>query len=311
MGAEYVSQDGAPPGIVCALATPFNKDETVDLPALRILLDFQVEKGMHGIFPLGTTGEGVLLDPQERMAVAEAVVDHVGGRTPVLIHCGAPDTKTAADLARHAAGLGVVGVATVAPYFFAYDPDDLFRHFVTVAEASPDIANYVYENPERVGYSLGVSLVTRLINEVPNIRGIKDTGDSIGRLQAYLAQPGVAPEIYVGNNMTILPALVIGARGAVSALANAVPELVIRLFEAFVEGNLAGARTLQVSLARVHLACGSLSYVGAVKHLMERRGLPAGGTRAPQPSMTPDQAKLIDERLEAWDDLEPWFAPAG
>jgi dihydrodipicolinate synthase/N-acetylneuraminate lyase len=311
MGAEAVDRNGAPPGIVCALATPFAKDETVDLPALRSLLDFQIAKGMHGIFPLGTTGEGVLLNPDERMAVAEAVVDHVGGRAPVLIHCGAPDTKTAADLARHAAGLGVAGVATVAPYYFAYDADDQFRHFVTVAEASSGIANYVYDNPERVGYSLGVSLVTRLINEVPNIRGIKDTGDSIGRIQAYLAQPGEAPEVYVGNNMTIFPALAIGARGAVSALANAVPELVVRLYEAFREGNVAEARTLQVSLARVHLACGGLSYVGAVKHLIERRGLPAGGTRAPQPSMTPDQAKLIDERLEAWADLEPWFAPVG
>jgi dihydrodipicolinate synthase/N-acetylneuraminate lyase len=309
MGDEAVSQKGAPPGIICALATPFDKDETVDLPALRLLLDFQIEKGMHGIFPLGTTGEGVLLDPHERMAVAEAVVEHVGDRVPVLIHCGAPDTKTAADLARHAAGLGVAGVATVAPYYFAYDADDLFRHFVTVAEASPDIANYLYENPERVGYSLGVSLVTRLIDEVPNIRGIKDTGDSIGRLQAYLAQPGEAPEVYVGNNMTIFPALVIGARGAVSALANAVPELVVRLFDAFGEGNMGEARALQVSLAHVHLACGGLSYVGAVKHLMEQRGLPAGGTRAPQPSMTPDQARLIDERLDSWDDLDPWFAP--
>jgi 4-hydroxy-tetrahydrodipicolinate synthase len=302
-----VSQAEAPPGIICALATPFNKDETVDFNALRRLLDFQIEKGVHGLFPLGTTGEGVLLNLDERMAVAEVVVEHVGDRAPVLIHCGAPDTKTAADLARHAAGMGVAGVATVAPYYFAYDADDLYRHFVTVAEASPDVANYLYENPERVGYSLGVSVVRRLVNEVPNIKGVKDTGDSIGRIQAYLAQPGTRPQIYVGNNMTILPALVIGARGAVSALANAVPELVVRLFEAFVEGNVAEARALQVSLARIHLACGGLSYVGAVKHLMERRGLPAGATRAPQPAMNPEQVKLIDERLEAWDDLQPWF----
>jgi 4-hydroxy-tetrahydrodipicolinate synthase len=302
---------GAPPGIICALATPFNKDESVDLGAMRRLLDFQIEKGMHGLFPLGTTGEGVLMNPDERMGLAEAVADHVGGRAPVLVHCGAPDTKTAADLARHAAGLGVAGVATVAPYYFTYDPDDLYRHFVTVAEASPGTANYLYENPERVGYSLGVSVVTRLVNEVPNILGIKDTGDSIGRLQAYLAQPGSPPEIYTGNNMTILPALVIGARGAVSALANAVPELVVRLYESFGEGDLQEARTLQLSLARVHGALSGLSYVGAVKHLLERRGLPAGGTRSPQPAMTPEQGKLIDQRLEAWSELEPWFAPAG
>jgi 4-hydroxy-tetrahydrodipicolinate synthase len=307
--ASALGHDGAPAGIVCALATPFNKDETVDFGALRRLLDFQIERGTHGLFPLGTTGEGVLLNPDDRMAVTEAVVEHVGERAPILIHCGAPDTKTAAELARHAAGLGVAGVATVAPYYFTYGPDDLFRHFVTVAEASPDTANYLYENPERVGYSLGVGVVTRLVSEVPNIRGIKDTGDSIGRLQAYLSQPGTAPEIYTGNNMTILPALVIGARGAVSALANAVPELVVRLYGAFAEGELDEARGLQRSLARVHQALSGLSYVGAVKHLMQRRGLPAGGTRSPQPSMSPDQATLIDRRLDAWDELRPWLQP--
>ncbi len=264
---------------------------------------------MHGLFPLGTTGEGVLLNPDERMAVAEAVVDRVIDRAPVLIHCGAPDTKTAVDLARHAAALGVAGVATVVPYYFTYAPDDLYRHFVTVAEASPDTANYLYENPQRVGYSLGVEVVTRLVNEVPNIRGIKDTGDSIGRLQAYLAQPGTLPEIYTGNNLIILPALVIGARGGVSALANAVPELVVRLYRSVAEDSLDEARSLQLSLARVHSALSGLSYVGAVKHLLERRGLPAGGTRSPQPSMTPDQAKLIDQRLDAWDDVKPWLDP--
>src|SRR5436190_15207050 len=269
MGPADVSSDGAPPGVICALATPFNKDETVDLGAMRGLLDFQIDSGMHGLFPLGTTGEGLLMNPEERMALAEAVVEHVGRRAPVLIHCGAPDTRTAADLARHAGGLGVAGVATVAPYYFSYGAEDLFRHFVTVAEAAPDIANYLYENPERVGYSLGVSVVTRLVNEVPNIRGIKDTGDSIGRLQAYLAQPGRRPEVYVGNNMTILPALVIGARGAVSALANAVPELVVSLYRSFIEGHLDEARGLQLSLARVGLALNGVPVVGGVKRLRD------------------------------------------
>jgi 2-dehydro-3-deoxy-phosphogluconate/2-dehydro-3-deoxy-6-phosphogalactonate aldolase len=306
-----MSPAGAPQGIVCALATPFNKDETADVSALRRIIEVQVEKGTHGLFPLGTTGEGILLTPRERMAVAEAVIDHAGGRIPVVVHCGAPDTKTAAELARHAADIGADAVATVAPYYFSYGPDDLFRHFVTVAEASPSTANYVYENPEVVGYSIGVPTVTRLVNEVPNIRGIKDTGDSIGRLQAYLAQPGTAPEVYVGNNMTILPALVIGARGSVSALANAVPELLVGLFRAFQEGDLDRARALQRSLARVHLALSGLPYVGGVKHLMERRGLPAGATRAPQPSMTPDQAGLIEERLRTWDELEPWLEAIG
>ena len=107
--------------------------------------------------------------------------------------------------------------------------------------------------------------------------------------------------------MTILPALVIGARGAVSALANAVPELVVRLYRSFIEGDLDEARGLQLGLARVSLALNDVPFVGGVKRLMERRGLSAGGTRAPQPSVTLEEADRIDERLNAWTDLEPWF----
>src|SRR6266511_113206 len=225
------TESHAPPGMLCALVTPFGEDQAADLAPLSDVIDFLIERGVHGLFVLGTTGEGVLLDPSERCGVAQFILQHVGGRIPVIVHCGAADTKTTADLARHAQENGADGAAAVVPYYFHYTVPELYRHFVAVAKAAPRIGHYVYENPERVGYSAGVELVARLVNDVPNIHGVKDTGDSIGKVTDYLTQPRTTLEVYTGNNSTVRPALKVGGREAVSALANHVHELVIVNFE--------------------------------------------------------------------------------
>ncbi|HXF56896.1 MAG TPA: dihydrodipicolinate synthase family protein [Actinomycetota bacterium] len=301
----------APAGVLCALVTPLAADGCPDLAALAELVEFHAERGTHGLFVLGTTGEGALLDPGERKAVAEAAVERAGGRIPVVVHCGAADTRTVVDLARHAGTVGAVAVATVGPYYFRYREEDLYRHFAEVARGAPEVGHYLYQNPETVGYSLPVGLVLRLVEEVPGVLGVKDTGDSIGRITAYLAHRGRRPHVYVGNNALIFPALVVGARGAVSSLANVVPELVVGVVEAFWEGRLEEARERQFTLARLKEAMAGLPSVGAVKYLVERRGLPAGATRAPLPALGPKQAAALEERLAALDDLAPWLEPVG
>jgi dihydrodipicolinate synthase/N-acetylneuraminate lyase len=275
------------------------------------VIEFLVGAGVHGLFVLGTTGEGPMLDVAERREVAEHVVDGVGGRTSVVVHCGAPDTKTTSNLARHAEQLGANGVAAVIPYYFHHQGPDLDRHFRAVAEAAPTIPHYVYENPDRVGYSAGVGVVARLVNEVPNIVGVKDTGDTIGKITDYLSRPGRPIEVYVGNNSTIFPALVLGARGAVSAMANAVPELVVAVYERWRQGRADEARALQFTLARLTGVLAGVPFVGGVKHLMTRRGLPAGLCRAPQSLLTAEESALVDRRLAALEDVASWIEPAG
>jgi 4-hydroxy-tetrahydrodipicolinate synthase len=302
---------GAPPGILCALITPFRPDQTVDVPALGEAVEFLIHAGVHGLFVLGTTGEGPLLDQAERRQVAESVIERVAGRVAVVVHCGAPDTKTTAELARHAERTGADGTAAVVPYFFAHDRAALFDHFRTVAEAGPSIPHYVYENPERVGYSAGVPLVTRLVNEVPTILGVKDTGDTIGKITSYVTQPGRPIQVYVGNNATIFPALVVGARGAVSAMANAVPELVVAVYEAWRDGRPEEARDRQFVLARLTAALAGVPFVPGVKHLMARRGIAPGGCRAPLVSLTPEQEAAVDGLVAEIDEATHWLRPAG
>jgi dihydrodipicolinate synthase/N-acetylneuraminate lyase len=281
-------------GIVCSVVTPFDADGEPDVAALCALLDAQIACGVHGLFVLGTAGEGLLLPAETRQWVLEEAVAHVAGRVPVVAHCGAPDTGTAVALAAHAEAAGCAAAATVAPYFFRYEAPALYRHFAAIAEAAPGLDHYVYENPERVGYAVGSELIGRLVNEVGPIVGVKDTGDSIGRLTLHLIQPGRPPAVFVGSNTLVFPGLVVGAKGAVSALANAAPELLVRLYDAWQAGDLGEARSLQLLVARLEHAIRGMPYLGAIKYLVRRRGLPAGRLRAPQADVEPGQAAQID-----------------
>jgi 4-hydroxy-tetrahydrodipicolinate synthase len=285
-------------GIVCSLVTPFADDQSVDVDAFGELIDHQIEAGVHGLFVLGTAGEGMLLGSEERREAAAFAVKHAEGRVPVAIHVGAADTKTTADLAAHAAEVGADAVAVVCPYYFKYGNAALAEHFTTVADAADDVPVYLYDNPERVGYSLDFEMVHALVRDVDNIRGVKDTGDSVGRVTRYATYEDPSIEVYTGNNMTVLPALVMGARGSVSAMASAFPELFVAIYELWTKGDIAAATEAQLAAAKLQTVLDGLPYVGGIKYLSRRRGHPAHGMRAPLPAAD-HVASTIDERLEA------------
>jgi dihydrodipicolinate synthase/N-acetylneuraminate lyase len=300
----------APTGVLTALVTCFGDAGQVDEGALASLIDVQASTGVDGLFVLGTSGEGLLLSVDERMAFTEAAMRLVDSRLPVVVHTGAVDTATAVTLARHAAGCGAQAAASLPPLFFPYTDESHYAHFCRIADSSPDIDHYLYENPERTGYALGTALVTRLVREIPNLRGLKDTGDSLARITTYLAQSD-PPLVFTGNNLLLLSALVMGAQGAVSTLANAVPELFVALVSAYREGQVGRARELQLTIARLQAALAGFPYVASAKHLLERRGLPGGPTRAPLPALTDEQRKWLDDRLDAIESLRPWLRPVG
>jgi dihydrodipicolinate synthase/N-acetylneuraminate lyase len=302
--AKKTALDG---GVICALVTPLGSDEKPDAAALARLIDHQISSGIHGLFVAGTSGEGPLLTREERRLLAEQVVEAVAGRIPVIVHCGAADTRTSEHLARHAQAIGADAVAAVGPYFYSFGPTALFDHFRNIAEAAPEIPNYLYENPERVGYSLGVDMVGRLTREVPNIVGIKDTGDSLGRLMVYLSLFDPLPQIFTGNNSLLYPAVRIGADGAVSALANVVPKLFVAIYDAAIAGRDDEALELQKVAARFQSCFAGLPYVPGIKYLIGRYGLELGLSRRPHSPLSNQMAGELDERVDGCKGLAEWF----
>ncbi|MGH3187734.1 MAG: dihydrodipicolinate synthase family protein [Streptosporangiaceae bacterium] len=295
-------------GVICALVTPFDAGGEVDLDATCQLIDFHCGHGTDGLFLLGTSGEGLLLAPEERMAVTERALGYAAGRIPVVVHCGATDTRSAVRLAEHAERHGADAIAATGPLFFAYQESEIVEHFRRIAEAAPGTDLFVYENPARVGYSLPVALIGQLVSNVTSIVGVKDTGASVGRLGAYqTAEKDMV--VFTGDNTMLLAALVTGAAGLVSTTSNVTPELFAGIVSAFAAGDLAAARERQLVATRLQAAVSGLPYVAAVEWLMRTRGLPAGtGRREPMRRLTADQEATLRVRVGDDPDLSDWLA---
>lgn len=274
-----------PASVVVALLTPFSADGRVDLAAVRDHVTLLVEEGVDGIMPAGTTGEGPLLSDGEIESLVAAVVEAAGGRVSVLAHVGRPGTEATIDLARRALAAGADSVSAVVPYYYALDDEALLSHYGMLLAALPDTPVYAYAIPARVQNELGAGVVRRLAAE--GLAGVKDSTKSLERHLEYLrAVEGGACSVLMGSDGLVLEALRAGAAGAVSALANLRPDLLVRLKLAHFSGEARQAEEAQrdILALRAELAGGRalVRLKGAVTERLRERGSSfSAGLRAP------------------------------
>lgn len=286
-------------GVITPLLTPFDKAGNLDTAALKRLVDFLIASGVAGLFPGGTTGEGPLLRREERFALAEAVVKAADGRVPVIVHTGSITTEETSALTQQAQQAGAFAAAIVPPFYFRYSDEALFRHFLAVAEASPDFPIYLYDNPAVSGNSISTALAARLVEACPNIVGTKDSSGSLDTLNAATAWRSGTFNTASGQDGMILAATAIGVDACVSGNANFVPELVVALKTAAMQGQIDRARTLQTQLNAVRRIVRDGADLSLFKGILARRGLPVGSVRAPLLQASADVVSTCWQQLEA------------
>ena len=270
-----------PRGIIPPLTTPFTEKGDVYEQGLRRLVEFQIEKGVHGLFICGTYGSGPIMAVEERKRVHEIVVDQVKGRIPVIAHVGTASTAQSVELARHAENVGVDCIASVPPYYHHHDERAVVAYFRTLVEAV-ELAVYVYNNPKASGVTITPAFLRRLA-EV-GVQGIKDSGFSFIDLTHFMLaledRPGFC--FIVGTEALALPAFMVGARGCVSGLANAFPELVVGLWDLFQAGKYQEAARTQMEVNRarqiLHIPVSTSAACYAALHA---RGIDVGYPKAP------------------------------
>lgn len=228
-------------GVIVAPIVPHTADNRVDGTGLREVLEFHLQAGVHGFFPCGSTGGGPAMTTEERLAVAEAVIDHVAGRVPVIVHVGALDLEQAMTCARHAARSGAAALGAVPPYYYGFDLPVYLRYFRAISEVGLPV--FIYHNPVAMGTVLTLRDFQQLAT-IPAICGIKETSGNYQLIVDLLASlPSLS--VFVGNSTLVLPGLIIGASGSVSAIANVVPEFFTGLYQAVRSGDVKSARQLQ------------------------------------------------------------------
>ncbi len=267
-------------GIIVPLVTPFNRDETLDEGALRQIVDYLIEAGVHGLFPSGSQGELYALSTEEKKRVMEIVVEQANGRVFVMPSTGAVTTRESIELTRYAEACGADAASVITPYFIQPSAAEQIEHMIAIAR-SVSFPVLAYNNPGRTNVSFTPSMAAAVAQQAENFIGIKDSSGDLSNTLAYIEACPPSFRTMVGRDTLIYPALCCGCVGAVAATANVVPELVVGIYQAYQAGDHALALERQRQLAPLRRAFGLGSFPVVVKDAMELIGLPAGRCRAP------------------------------
>ncbi|MCX7515295.1 4-hydroxy-tetrahydrodipicolinate synthase [Frateuria sp. STR12] len=279
-------------GSICALVTPFAADGSLDLPAFARLLDQQLAGGTQALVVAGSTGEAHMLEQDEFERLLAFAVDHVGGRVPVIAGTGEAGTARTVAQTRRAAALGADAALVVAPYYVRPTQEGLRRHFLEVAEHG-GLPVVLYNVPTRTGCDLLPETVAQL-REHPAILGVKEavaTGERIGAL-AELAR---ADFVYLsGDDGTAGKAMLAGAAGTVSVVANLVPQAFRALCDAATAGDQAATGCAHDRLDPLVQALNCAPNPIAVKAMLPALGLGSACPRLPLLELPdgPDRARL-------------------
>jgi dihydrodipicolinate synthase/N-acetylneuraminate lyase len=279
-------------GAIAAAVTPLAAGGAVlDEGAFGPYVDFLAAHGLDGLLALGTTGEGVLFDLDERRRVAELYIEVAGGRLQVAVHCGAQTTADTVALAGHAAEAGADAVAVIGPPYFPLDADELLEHFSEAAAACEPLPFYVYEFAARSGYAVPLQVIDALREEAANFRGLKVSDMPWERFEPYLVD---GLDIFVGPEALIPQALARGAAGAVSGLASSFPDAVVALVRDPTPER--GAR-----VAALRAAMQALPFHAATKAALGFRGVGVRGVvRPPLRMLREEEIAEVGRLVHEW-----------
>ncbi len=233
-------------GALTAIITPFAKGQ-VDYESLRALVSRQIEGGIDGLVPCGTTGESVTMSDEERLGVIGAVVEQAGGRVPIVAGTGTNDTAASVAFTKRVAALGGVDAAlVVTPYYNKPNQEGLYRHFATIADEG-GLPVVVYNVPGRTNISLTAKTIARLAAH-GNIVGVKEaSGDMVLATQIF-EQIGDSIAMLSGDDFTTFPFLALGGQGCISVVSNLDPGAMSQMCALANRGDWAGARALHMQI---------------------------------------------------------------
>lgn len=273
-------------GVAPAMATPLQADGyRINKAVVPQLVDFLIDKGVKGLFTGGTTGEGLVLAPEERMRLHEVTVTAVNHRIPLLLHVGANDTKTAVTLTQHAVQLQPDAIVAIPPTFYGVDDAALADYFHTIANAAPDLPLLLYDIPHMAINGISPALLARLKRELPTLAGIKTSRPDAQIIRQLIDVAAGDLLVLAGNERIALGSLAMGADGLISGLSTAVPEPFVALTKAVGQNDLAAARQAHQTINRL-LDLMPARRIGAIKQILAERGIAVGTAVPPRPMPT-------------------------
>lgn len=241
-------------GVYTALITPFTEYGLVDEQALADLIEFQIEQGIDGLVPCGTTGESPTLSHSEHDRVIARTVEIANGRVPVIAGTGSNATSEAVQLSKHAEASGVDALLLVNPYYNKPTQKGLYLHFKTIADAV-QIPCVLYNIKGRTGVNIETQTLVRLAQECPNIVGVKEASGDLNQMKEVIAQAPQSFSVLSGDDNMALSLIEAGGDGVISVASNLLPAQVVAMVHAALKGNMNEAKGWETNLNPFFSAC--------------------------------------------------------
>ena len=266
-----------------AIVTPMFDDGSLDLDALRALIDWHIDAGTDGIVIVGTTGESPTVDVAEHCSLIETTVEHVKRRVAVIAGTGANSTAEAIELTAKAKALGVDACLLVAPYYNKPTQEGLYQHFAAIAAV--DIPQILYNVPSRTGCDIHNDTVIRLA-AIKNIVGIKDATGGIERGTDLLLRAPKDFAIYSGDDATGMALMLLGGHGVISVTANVAPKLMHEMCVAAMAGEVKKACEINAKLFALHQKLFVEANPIPVKWVLQQMDMIKAGIRLPMVNLS-------------------------
>jgi len=282
-------------GSIVALVTPMHEDGSVDLDALRRLIDWHIAEGTDCIGVVGTTGESPTLSTGEHWEVLRISVEHAAGRIPIMAGTGSNSTREAIEHSRYAKSIGADCTLSVVPYYNRPSQEGMYQHFKAIAEAA-DIPMVLYNVPGRTVADMQPETALRLA-ELPGVVGIKEASGNIERAAYLIKHAPKSFSVYSGDDGTAIALMLLGGQGNVSVTANVAPRLMHELCVAAVEGKAREASALHLKLLSLHKALFCEPSPAATKWAMARLGVCGDTMRLPILPLTEAGQATVEQAL--------------
>jgi 4-hydroxy-tetrahydrodipicolinate synthase len=287
-------------GIFTPNIVPLDSRGEIDEPELRRYVDWLIERGVHGLYPNGSTGEFTRFTAEERVRIIEIIADQNRGRVPILAGAAEANVRETLRACERYHELGCRAVAIVSPFYFRLTPAGVYAYFKEIADNSPiDVTLY---NIPMFASPIDVPTVRKLAEECPRVVAIKDSSGDLPHMMRMIdAVRPLRPEFafLTGWDAALMPMLLLGCDGGTNATSGVVPEITRKLYDLTLLGNLDAARNLQYRLLRLFDAMiYSAEFPEGFRAALRLRGIDTGKGRQPQSAMQQLQLDKLSNELQ-------------
>lgn len=276
-------------GIIPALVTPFDENENVDLERLENLVEWLLEKGVNGFYLTGSTGEGFLMNMEERKLVCETVVKKVNKRVPIIAHIGCISTKLSIELAQHAEKVGADAISSVPPFYWHFDNSHISSYYKEICDAT-SLPMIIYNVP--LAGLLGFDFIKKL-SKIPNVKGVKYTGYTHQDIHKCKNKISRKFMVYSGADEMALSGIINGADGIIGSFYTMLPDLFVQIFDNAKHHDIDRAQYLQkiaVSIIDISL---KYDYYAVIKESTRWMGCDSGYVRRPFKNLNEEEIQKV------------------